>query len=239
MYKYHAIYDTLGDATMLATTACLMVYFNFQKTTEGFSVRSQWLVALAFVTRYARLFILPINLYDVIMNSATTSIIILTMLTMIIMYPPSKDQQSKDTFRHFTLVLGATIGTVFVHDKDFNYANVLRAFANYVDALAMVPQIHLMSNYTNTSYANAYFYMCGILQCKVFYLLEHICRYYLLNSYNLIDVLPTIFQILLLLDCFWEGLARYLKKNPNDEQNEAIGKPQEDDSPPPYDAIIL
>lgn len=201
------IYRLAGDIIHLTTIVGLLLYIWRKGSCKGISGRTQILFALLFTARYTDLFTNYISVYNSCMKIVFIAVTYVTVLSIYFKYKESYNSQY-DTFRSETLIIGATVIAIFVHYK-FTYFEVLWAFSEYLEAVAIIPQLYLVSKAGKSEKVVTY-YIFGLAMYRSLYLINWLYRYFGENYYDLFSIVPAIIQLLIYFDYFFALLSSRL-----------------------------
>ncbi|CAI2737591.1 unnamed protein product, partial [Dicrocoelium dendriticum] len=137
------IFRFLGDAAHFIAIIILLMKIWKTRSCAGLSGRSQVAFALVFTTRYIDLLTTFISLY----NSAAKIIFIASSyFTVYLMYKKFKAtyDSNHDTFHMSILLVPCAVLALLVNER-FTVMEVLWAFSIYLEAVAILPQLFLIS----------------------------------------------------------------------------------------------
>jgi ER lumen protein retaining receptor len=83
------------------------------------------------------------------------------------------------------------------------------AFSQYLEALAIIPQLHLISKAGRAEKVVSY-YIYGLTAYRTFYILNWAYRYSNEDFRDLVFIVPALFQILVYCDYFFDLLSSRL-----------------------------
>lgn len=194
------IFRLLGDFSHLAAILILLFKIWITRSCAGVSGKSVALYALVFSCRYLDLFINFISLYNTIMK---VIYLVATYLTLYLIYRkfrPTYDR-NHDTFRVLILIIPAA-GLAFVWNHDFSVLEILWTFSIYLEALAILPQLYMVSRTGEAeTITSHYLFALGIY--RLFYILNWIYRYYTENFLDWISISSGVIQTILYCDFFY------------------------------------
>ncbi|CCW68741.1 unnamed protein product [Phytomonas sp. Hart1] len=207
-----------GDMLHLAAIVILLLKMLRQRSSAGISLKSMILFALVFITRYLDLFLRMYSLYNTIMKVffIATSCHICFLMKFRSPWKATYDSEN-DTFRIRYLIVPCLILALLIHPGPTRgtwIVEVLWAFSQYLEAVAILPQIFLLE-YTERYEALTSHYLFCLGAYRIFYLLHWIVRYIVYNRVNMISVVSGIVQSLMYLDFFYHYItqvARHAKQ---------------------------
>jgi len=136
-----------GDMLHLASFFILLVKIISQKQCKGLSLKTQFLYALVFITRYLDLFYNFTSFYNWVMKIVfiTTSMGIVYLMKFRKPYCTSYDSKS-DHFNIIFLIIPCFLLALVFNDNQgpFSLIEVLWAFSIYLEAVAIIPQLFVV-----------------------------------------------------------------------------------------------
>ncbi|KAG8348373.1 putative ER lumen protein retaining receptor [Trypanosoma vivax] len=196
---------TAGDMFHLLAIVLLLVKMLRQRSAAGLSLKTQFLFALVFTTRYLDLFTSFISLYNSLMKVffLLTSWHICYLMRSKSPWKATYDKEN-DTFRiRYLIIPAAVLALLFHHSPNGMWLmDVLWAFSQYIEAVAILPQIFLLE-YTERYEALTSHYLAAMGIYRFMYLLHWIHLYWIYGSVNTISVCAGLLQTLLYVDFFY------------------------------------
>lgn len=188
------IFRLLGDFTHLVTIIGLLGYIWRKKTSAGISGKTQFLFALVFTARYLDLFASFYSVYNSVLKVIYMAT---TYVTALSIYFKFKDpyRPEYDTFRCEILAIGAFFLAVF-YNYSLDVNEVMWAFSEYLEAVAIIPQIYFVSKAGYSENVVDY-YIYGLAQYRLFYVVNWAYRYYNEYHLDLISTVPGVVQCMI------------------------------------------
>lgn len=197
----------------LAAILILLGKMLRHRTAAGISLKTQFLFALVFTTRYLDLFTSFISVYNTLMKMffLFTSWHICYLMRSKIPWKATYDREN-DTFRIRYLIIPCAILALFFHrGTEFSIQELLWAFSEFLESVAILPQIFLLE-YTERYDALTSHYLFAMGAYRTFYIFNWIYRYATQGTVIWISVLPGIVQSLLYVDFFYHYITQVVHK---------------------------
>eukprot|EP00758_Cryptobia_borreli_P004204 Tbor_TRINITY_DN4238_c1_g2::TRINITY_DN4238_c1_g2_i1::g.23850::m.23850/K10949/KDELR; ER lumen protein retaining receptor len=207
------IFRFIGDMLHLAAILILLSKMLRQRSAAGISLKTQFLFALVFSTRYLDLFFVFISLYNTIMKIffLATSWHICHLMRNKIPWKATYDREN-DTFRIRYLIIPCAILSLIYHRHAVGEVrDVLWSFSEYLEAVAILPQIFLLE-YTERYEALTSHYLFAMGAYRFFYILNWIYRYYMTGTVVWVSVVAGTIQTLLYADFFYNYVKQVVNK---------------------------
>lgn len=207
------IFRFIGDMLHLGAILLLLSKMLRQRTAAGISLKTQFLFALVFTTRYLDLFTTYISLYNTLMKLfyLFTSWHICYLMRNKIPWKATYDREN-DTFRIRYLIIPCLLLAIFFRRGDeFSVREYLWAFSEYLESVAILPQIFLLE-YTERYDALTSHYLFAMGAYRTFYIFNWIYRYMMTGRVIWISVIPGIVQSLLYVDFFYHYIKQVVGK---------------------------
>ncbi|GAB6020467.1 ER lumen protein-retaining receptor 3 [Chamberlinius hualienensis] len=202
------IFRLVGDLSHLAAIFILLLKIWKTRSCAGISGKSQILFALVFTTRYLDLFTNFISMYNSVMKVVFLTGSFSTLYLMYLKFKATYDH-NHDTFRIEFLLIPVT-GLALLVNHDFTPLEVLWTFSIYLESVAILPQLFLVSKTGEAeTITSHYLFALGIY--RALYILNWLYRYYLEGSYDLIAIIAGIVQTVLYCDFFYLYVTKVLK----------------------------
>ncbi|PSN33111.1 hypothetical protein C0J52_23116 [Blattella germanica] len=165
----------------------------------GISTRTQLLFLLVFLTRYVDLFCEFHSLYNTCFK---VTYIVVTLATILSIDKfQDVERQLHDSCRFGILIIGATVIAVFVH-YNLTIQEVLWAFSEYLEAVAIIPQLFLISKAGGSEKIMVY-YIYGLAQYRILYIMSWVDIYLDDGPLDLVSIVPGSIQALIYIDYFF------------------------------------
>uniref|UniRef100_A0A5K3FN64 ER lumen protein-retaining receptor n=2 Tax=Mesocestoides corti TaxID=53468 RepID=A0A5K3FN64_MESCO len=202
------IFRLLGDMSHLLAIILLLLKIWKTRSCAGLSGKTQLMFALIFTTRYLDLFIYFVSTYNMLMKIA---FVILSYLTCYLMFFKFKTTYNKedDNFRILYLIIPSFILALLVNHQ-FSPVEVLWTFSIYLEAVAILPQLHMITKTGEAETITAH-YLFALGSYRALYIVNWIYRYVNEDSYELIAIVAGSIQTVLYVDFFYLYVTRVLK----------------------------
>ncbi|XP_054155219.1 ER lumen protein-retaining receptor 2-like [Oppia nitens] len=202
------IFRLTGDLSHLLAIIVLLVKIWKTRSCAGISGKSQILFALVYITRYLDLFTNYISLYNSFMKLVFICTSLATLYLMYMKFKATYDR-NHDTFRiEFLLIPITILGLVVNHE--FTPLEVLWTFSIYLESVAILPQLFLVSK-TGEAETITSHYLMALGSYRALYLINWIWRYYFEGFYDLIAIVAGIVQTVLYCDFFYLYVTRVIR----------------------------
>ncbi|EPY37808.1 ER lumen protein retaining receptor [Angomonas deanei] len=203
-----------GDLLHLASFFVLLTKMLRQRSAAGISLKSMFLFALVYSTRYIDLFLSFISVYNTVMK-----IIFLCVSWYVVFLIKYKNpwkatyDRDNDTFRIQYLIGACFILGLCFHRKPRLgfFVEVLWAFSQYLEAVAILPQIFLLQ-YTERYEALTSHYLFTLGLYRAFYLIHWFVRYLNYGKFNAVSVVAGLVQTILYVDFFHKYITQVIRK---------------------------
>lgn len=202
------IFRLVGDMSHLLAIILLLLKIWKTRSCAGLSGKTQLLFALVFTTRYLDLFLYFVSFYNTLMKVA---FIILSYVTCYLMYIKFKTTYNKDDDNFqvlYLLIPSVLLSLVFNHH--FNAIEVLWSFSIYLEAVAILPQLFMISKTGEAETITAH-YLFALGSYRALYIFNWIYRYVNEDTYELIAIVAGTVQTVLYVDFFYLYVTRVLK----------------------------
>lgn len=145
------IFRLSGDLMHLMSIFILLLKMYSLKNCKGVSLKTQFLYALVFVTRYLDLFYNFLSLYNSVMKLIfiATSILIVYLMKFKAPYCDTYDKKYDTFFLPYLLVPCAILALLV--NEYFSVTEILWTFSIYLEAVAIVPQLIVVHQFAKES----------------------------------------------------------------------------------------
>ncbi|XP_076337061.1 ER lumen protein-retaining receptor 2 [Tachypleus tridentatus] len=202
------IFRLAGDLSHLLAIIILLVKIWKTRSCAGISGRSQILFALVYTTRYLDLFTTFISLYNTAMKIFFIATSYATIYLMYVKFKATYDH-NHDTFRIEFLLIPVTILGLLVN-HDFTPLEVLWTFSIYLESVAILPQLFMVSKTGEAETITSHYLFCLGLY-RALYIFNWIYRYYFEGFYDMIAIVAGVVQTVLYCDFFYLYITRVIK----------------------------
>lgn len=202
------IFRLAGDLSHLLAIIILLLKIWRTRSCAGISGRSQILFALVYTTRYLDLVSNFISLYNSVMKIVFIGASYATLYLMYAKFKATYDR-NHDTFRIEFLVIPVVILSLVVN-HDFSPLEVLWTFSIYLESVAILPQLFLVSKTGEAETITSHYLFC-LGSYRGLYILNWLYRYYLEGFYDLIAIIAGIVQTVLYCDFFYLYITKVIK----------------------------
>ncbi|GLH02935.1 ER lumen protein-retaining receptor [Gryllus bimaculatus] len=179
-----------------------------QNLSAGISGKSQILFAVVYTTRYLDLLTTYISAYNTFMKVVFIAASYATVYLMYLKFKATYDH-NHDTFRIEFLIIPA-VALALLINHDFTVLEVLWTFSIYLESVAILPQLFLVSK-TGEAESITSHYLFALGSYRALYLLNWIYRYYFEDHYDLIAIVAGVVQTVLYCDFFYLYITKVLK----------------------------
>ena len=204
------IFRLSGDVAHLVAIAILLLKIWKTRSCAGISGRSQLLFLIVFVCRYLDLFYNFISLYNTLMKIFFIASSIGVVYLMWVKFKATYDRNHDTCRLEFILVPTFILALIFNHD--FSVSEVLWTFSIYLESLAIMPQLFMLSKTGSAETITAH-YLFALGSYRALYILNWIYRYYTESYVDSIVVISGIIQTVLYTDFFYLYLTRVIQQN--------------------------
>ena len=198
------IFRLIGDVLHLVAIVVLLGKMLRQRTAAGISLRTQFLYAVVFTTRYLDLFTTFVSPYNTAMKLffLATSWHICYLMRYRSPWKATYDREN-DTFRLRYLVIPCALLALLFHRQTMHEVQeILWTFSEYLEAVAVLPQIFLLE-YTERYDALTSHYLFALGAYRLFYVFNWIYRYVVEGRVLWVSVVAGVLQTLLYVDFFY------------------------------------
>ncbi|XP_030066525.1 ER lumen protein-retaining receptor 3 [Microcaecilia unicolor] len=202
------VFRVLGDLSHLLAMLILLAKMWKSKSCAGISGKSQVLFALVFSTRYLDMFFIFISVYNVVMK---VIYLLCSYITIYVIYGKLRKtyDSENDTFR-LEFLLIPVIGLSFLENYDFATLELLWTFSIYLEAVAILPQLFMISKTGEAeTITTHYLFFLGLY--RALYLANWIWRYHTENIYDQIAIVSGVVQTIFYCDFFYLYVTKVLK----------------------------
>ncbi|KAI1291832.1 ER lumen protein-retaining receptor [Halotydeus destructor] len=202
------IFRLLGDVAHLVAIIILLLKIWKTRSCSGISGKSQILFTVVYVSRYLDLFTNFISLYNSVMKIVFIGASGATLYLIYAKFKATYDR-NHDTFRIEFLLLPVALLSLIVN-HEFTIFEVLWTFSIYLEAVAILPQLFLVSK-TGEAETITSHYLFALGSYRALYLLNWVYRYYSEGFYDLIAIVAGVVQTVLYCDFFYLYVTRVIK----------------------------
>eukprot|EP01060_Flectonema_neradi_P031458 TRINITY_DN4777_c3_g1_i1.p1 TRINITY_DN4777_c3_g1~~TRINITY_DN4777_c3_g1_i1.p1 ORF type:complete len:227 (+),score=29.06 TRINITY_DN4777_c3_g1_i1:99-779(+) len=196
-----------GDLLHLLSVLIVLYKMLKMRSCSGLSLKSQFAYAVVFTTRYLPTLYYTRSYYLLVMKLffLLTSWFIVYLMRFKVPWRASYDAK-QDSFKMRYLFLTAAVMAIFFHyDNPHLVVEVLWTFSEYLEAVAIMPQLLLLSSIIEQGrkwelLTGHYVFCLGLY--RAFYVANWIYRYYNDGRWNWVDTTSGTIQTLLYLDFF-------------------------------------
>jgi ER lumen protein retaining receptor len=178
----------------------LLFYLLRSKSGAGISGKTQILYGIVFTTRYLDLVTNFISVYNSLFKVIFIGATYFTLYLIYIKYGSTHDKNDSSFRVDFVLIVSALLALVFNHE--FTSLEVLWTFSVYLESLAILPQLFLVSKSREAKPIIMYYLFC-LSAYRSLYICNWIYRFNYEGFYDLIAIISGIVQGVL---C-WTALA--------------------------------
>lgn len=202
------IFRLTGDLSHLLAIIVLLLKIWKTRSCAGISGKSQILFAVVYTTRYLDLITTYISAYNTIMKIVFIGASYATLYLIYLKFKATYDH-NHDTFRIEFLLAPALILALLIN-HDFNVLEVLWTFSIYLESVAILPQLFLVSK-TGEAESITSHYLFALGSYRALYLLNWVYRYLAEEHYDLIAIVAGVVQTVLYCDFFYLYITKVLK----------------------------
>lgn len=202
------IFRLCGDLSHLLAVIILLLKIWKTRSCAGISGKSQILFSVVYTTRYVDLLTTFISPYNTIMKVVFIVASYATVYLMYIKFKATYDH-NHDTFRIEFLLIPSLILALLIH-HEFTVMEVLWTFSIYLEAVAILPQLFLVSK-TGEAESITSHYLFALGMYRTLYLFNWVYRYVFEGHYELIAIIAGIVQTVLYCDFFYLYITKVLK----------------------------
>jgi len=202
------VFRLVGDLSHLLAVIILMLKIWKSRSCAGISGKSQILFALVYTTRYLDLVTNFVSPYNTIMKVVFILGSYGTLVLMFYKFKATYDR-NHDTFRMEFLVAPCLV-LALVINHEFSVLEVLWTFSIYLEAVAILPQLFMLSKTGEAeSITSHYLFALGLY--RALYIVNWIYRYSVEEFFDPIAVVAGCVQTVLYADFFYLYVTRVLK----------------------------
>ncbi|XP_042897009.1 ER lumen protein-retaining receptor [Parasteatoda tepidariorum] len=202
------VFRLAGDLSHLLAIIILLWKIWKTRSCAGISGRSQILFGLVYTTRYLDLFSNYISAYNSVMKIVFIGTSMATLYLMYFKFKATYDR-NHDTFRIEFLVIPVVILALVVN-HDFTPLEVLWTFSIYLESVAILPQLFMVSKTGEAETITSHYLFC-LGSYRGLYILNWVYRYYGEGFYDLIAIIAGIVQTILYCDFFYLYITKVIK----------------------------
>ena len=207
------LFRLIGDLLHLAAILILLSKMLRKRSAAGLSLKTQFLFALVFTTRYVDLLYTYVSLYNTVMKIffLGTSWHIYYLMRNKVPWKATYDRVN-DTFRiRYLIIPCAILAIIFHRDSSHEVREILWTFSEFLEAVAILPQIVLLE-YTENYDALTSHYIFALGAYRTFYIFNWIYRYFVEGRVIWISLIAGIVQTLLYVDFSYHYVNQVVKK---------------------------
>ncbi|KAJ0177168.1 hypothetical protein K1T71_007177 [Dendrolimus kikuchii] len=182
--------------------------YNMPAPSNGISGKSQILFAIVYTTRYLDLVTTFVSAYNTVMKLVFILASYATVYLMYVKFKATYDR-NHDTFRIEFLLIPCVILALLIN-HEFTVLEVLWTFSIYLEAVAILPQLFLVSK-TGEAESITSHYLFALGSYRALYLLNWVYRYVVENHYEVIAIVAGVVQTVLYCDFFYLYITKVLK----------------------------
>jgi len=202
------LFRLIGDMSHLLAIVILLLKIWKTRSCAGISGKSQLMFALVFVTRYLDLVTNFVSVYNTVMKVFYLSASIGTCYLIFLKFKATYDG-NHDSFRMEFLIAPAA-GLACLVNHQFNVMEVLWTFSIYLEAVAILPQLFMISK-TGEAESITSHYLFALGMYRGLYLFNWIYRYNYEGFYDLIAISAGVVQTVLYCDFFYLYVTKVVK----------------------------
>lgn len=202
------IFRLTGDLSHLLAIIILLLKIWKTRSCAGISGKSQILFSIVYIARYLDLVTTFISVYNTVMKVVFIGASVATVFLMFVKFRATYDR-NHDSFR-IEFLLIPTVILALVVNHDFTVLEVLWTFSIYLESVAILPQLFLVSK-TGEAESITSHYLFALGSYRALYLMNWIWRYIMESHYDLIAIFAGIIQTILYCDFFYLYITKVLK----------------------------
>lgn len=202
------IFRLAGDISHLLAIIILLLKIWKTRSCAGISGKSQILFAIVYLSRYLDLFTTFISFYNTFMKVVFIASSLGTLYLMYLKFRATYDH-NHDSFRIEFLLVPCVILALLIN-HDFTVLEVLWTFSIYLESVAILPQLFLVSK-TGEAESITSHYLFALGSYRALYILNWIYRYAAESHSDLIAIVAGIVQTILYCDFFYLYITKVLK----------------------------
>eukprot|EP01013_Petalomonas_cantuscygni_P040421 TRINITY_DN72374_c0_g1_i1.p1 TRINITY_DN72374_c0_g1~~TRINITY_DN72374_c0_g1_i1.p1 ORF type:complete len:216 (-),score=45.04 TRINITY_DN72374_c0_g1_i1:597-1244(-) len=205
------IFRLIGDVLHLASFLILLYFMLTKKKCAGISLKSQVLYAVVFSTRYIDI------LFGHFVNPYVFSMkILFLMLSWHVVYLirntfRSTYDHNNDTF-HVSFLIGFAVVFALLFNYGYTPLSLLYAFSEWLEAVAALPQMHLIQRLGGAQDVLTYHYLVALGGYRLFYIFNWIWRYFVEGKVLLLQWAAGTLQTAMFADLFYHYFTCVLKE---------------------------
>ena len=207
------IFRLIGDLLHLGAIFILLGKMLRQRSAAGISLKTQFLYAVVFTTRYLDLFTSYVSLYNTTMKLffLATSWHICYLMRNRSPWKATYDREN-DTFRvRYLIIPCAVLALIFHRHTMHEFMEILWTFSEYLEAVAVLPQIFLLE-YTERYDALTSHYLFALGAYRLFYVFNWVYRYVYEGRLLWVSVIAGTLQTLLYVDFFYHYITQVVNR---------------------------
>ncbi|OWR51786.1 ER lumen protein-retaining receptor [Danaus plexippus] len=202
------IFRLLADLSHLLAIIILLLKIWKTRSCAGISGKSQILFSIVYTARYLDLLTTYVSAYNTVMKIVFIAASYATVYLMYVKFKATYDH-NHDTFRIEFLLIPSLILALLIN-REFTVMEVLWTFSIYLEAVAILPQLFLVSK-TGEAESITSHYLFALGSYRGLYLLNWIYRYIFEDHYELIAIVAGVIQTVLYCDFFYLYITKVLK----------------------------
>ncbi|KAH9364861.1 hypothetical protein HPB48_000580 [Haemaphysalis longicornis] len=199
------IFRLAGDLSHLLAIIILLLKIWRTRSCSGISGKSQILFSITYTARYLDLVTTFVSPYNSIMKVVFLATSYGTLYLMYVKFKATNDR-NHDTFRIEFLLVPVTLLALLVN-HEFTPLEVLWTLSIYLEAVAILPQLFLVSKTGEAETITSHYLFC-LGSYRALYLLNWVYRYYTEQFYDLIAIVAGLVQTILYCDFFYLYVTR-------------------------------
>ncbi|CAK5111565.1 unnamed protein product [Meloidogyne enterolobii] len=203
------IFRLAGDSAHLLAILILLWKIWKTKSCAGISGRSQVLFFVVFVSRYLDLFTNFVSIYNTAMKIFFVASSVATIYLMFFRFRATYDR-NHDTFRIEILLVPSVVLALLIN-HEFTLFEVLWTFSIYLEAVAIMPQLFMLSKTGSAETITAH-YLFALGSYRGLYILNWVYRYYMENHLDVIALVAGVAQTVLYADFFYLYVTRVVQQ---------------------------
>eukprot|EP00002_Diphylleia_rotans_P033157 TRINITY_DN7020_c0_g1_i1.p1 TRINITY_DN7020_c0_g1~~TRINITY_DN7020_c0_g1_i1.p1 ORF type:complete len:213 (+),score=33.52 TRINITY_DN7020_c0_g1_i1:63-701(+) len=168
------VFRFVGDMLHLLSVLLVLLKMQTTRSCRGLSLKSQELYALVFATRYLDLFTTFVSFYNTIMKIIFLGTSFAIVYLVRFRYKATYDH-AHDTFRVLVAIIPCLI-CAMIWNLDFTVMEVLWSFSIFLEAIAMLPQMFMLSRTKEIDIITSH-YMTALGGYRLMYIFNWIYRY--------------------------------------------------------------
>mmetsp|Transcript_29701 Transcript_29701/g.45903 ORF Transcript_29701/g.45903 Transcript_29701/m.45903 type:complete len:221 (-) Transcript_29701:19-681(-) len=203
------IFRLIGDMLHLLAILILLTKMIRDRTAAGISLKTQFLYALVFTTRYTDLFTTWVSLYNTLMKIIylCTSYHICFLMQYRFPWNTTYDK-GNDSFGIKYLIGACFVLALFFHRHvRREWQEILWTFSEYLETIAILPQIYLLEN-TDRYEALTSHYIFALGAYRLFYVFNWIYRYFAQGYVSKVSWVAGGIQTALYCDFFYQYMTQ-------------------------------